>query len=136
MTSSKAKLVDSARGLTNDISYQSICNLVAWYAANFVKLFLNYSEHLYYNIHNQATKCILHIIQIVDILSVLFRGINDIVYKNDCNDEQRYRNVWYTHIAALNRYVFEKKATVTKIENQIALIFALEKSCCRFRSIW
>ena len=75
-------------------------------------------------------------IRIDDILSVLYRDINDIVYKNDCNYEQRYRNVWYTYIAALNRYVFEKKATVTKIENQIALIFALEKSCCRFRSIW
>ena len=75
------------------------------------------------------------IILIVDIISVLFRGINAIVYKNDCDDEQRYRNVWYTYIAALNRYVFGRKATVTKIENQIALIFALEKSCCRFRSI-
>ena len=136
MTSSKAKLVDSARGLTNDISYQSICNLVAWYAANFVKLFLNYSENLYYCIHNQATKWILHIIRIVDIHSVMFRGITEIVYKNDCNDEQRYLNVWYTYITALNRYVFEKKATVTKIENQMALIFALKKSCCRFRSIW
>ena len=49
--------------------------------------------NFFHEIHNQATKCILHIIQIVDILSVLFRGINDIVYKNDCNDEQRYRNV-------------------------------------------
>ena len=92
--------------------------------------------NLYYCIHNQATKWILHIIRIVDIHSVMFRGITEIVYKNDCNDEQRYLNVWYTYITALNRYVFEKKATVTKIENQIALIFALKKSCCSFRSIW
>ena len=33
------------------------------------------------------------VIRIDDILSVLYRDINDVVHKNDCNYEQRYRNV-------------------------------------------